>query len=109
MPADSEEQVFEGLGLQYVPPELREDKGEVIEAAEARAIPDLVNERDIKGVFHVHTNFSDGSDGVESMAEAARKLASATSAYPITAGARQRARPEIRRCQEAVGPHRFSQ
>ncbi len=71
--ADSEKQVYERLGLQYVPPEIREDMGE-IEAAEARTIPELVREKDIQGVFHVHTNFSDGSDSVENMAEAARGL-----------------------------------
>jgi DNA polymerase (family X) len=71
--ADSEEQVYERLGLQYVPPEMREDMGE-IEAAEARTIPELVGEKDIRGVFHVHTNFSDGSDSVEDMARAARGL-----------------------------------
>ena len=45
-----------------------------IEAAEAGTIPELVDEKDIQGVFHVHTNFSDGSDSVENMAEAARRL-----------------------------------
>ncbi len=73
VPADSEAEVYERLGLQYVPPELREDMGE-IEAAEARTVPVLVREKDVQGVFHVHTNFSDGSDPVEKMAGAARKL-----------------------------------
>lgn len=71
--AGSEAEVYERLGLQYVPPELREDMGE-IEAAGARTIPELVHEKDIQGVFHVHTDFSDGSDPVERMAEAARRL-----------------------------------
>jgi len=71
--ADREEQVYERLGLQYVPPELREDMGE-IEAAGTGTMPVLVNENDIQGVFHVHTDFSDGSDSVEKMAQAARKL-----------------------------------
>ena len=71
--ADSEKEVYERVKLDYVPPEMREDMGE-IEAAEAGAIPDLVTETDIQGVFHIHTSFSDGSDSVETMAEAARKL-----------------------------------
>ena len=70
---DSEEQVYERLGLSYVPPELREDMGE-IESAQDGTIPELLEEKDIQGVFHIHTNFSDGSDSIESMAEAARKL-----------------------------------
>ncbi len=69
----SEREVYERLGLGYISPEMREDMGE-IEAAQSGAIPDLVEEKDIKGVFHVHTNFSDGSDSVENMAEAARKM-----------------------------------
>ncbi len=71
--ADSEEHVYHRLGLDYIPPELREDMGEV-EAAEAGRIPVLVSEKDIRGVFHIHTDFSDGRDSVEDMAETARKL-----------------------------------
>lgn len=71
--ADSEEHVYHRLGLDYVPPELREDMGE-IEAAEAGRIPVLVSEKDIRGVFHIHTDFSDGRDSVKDMAETARKL-----------------------------------
>lgn len=71
--ADSEEHIYHRLGLDYVAPELREDMGE-IEAAEAGSMPVLVTEKDIQGVFHMHTNFSDGSDSVENMALAARKL-----------------------------------
>ena len=71
--AGSEEEVYRALGLDYIPPEIREDLGE-IEAAETGALPELVEESDIKGVFHIHTEFSDGSDSVEKMVEAARGL-----------------------------------
>jgi DNA polymerase (family X) len=68
----SEKEIFSHLGLQYIPPELRENMGE-IEAAEKGALPSLVEEKDICGLFHVHTNFSDGADSPESMVEAAKK------------------------------------
>ncbi|MBP1750847.1 MAG: hypothetical protein H6Q52_3386 [Deltaproteobacteria bacterium] len=73
VPVGSEEQVYERLGLDYIPPEMREDMGE-IEAAQDGAIPDLIEEKDIQGIFHMHTDFSDGLDSIESMARAARKL-----------------------------------
>lgn len=73
VPVRSEEDVFRALGLAFVPPELREDMGE-IEAAEAGTLPELVVASDITGVFHVHTEFSDGSDTLERMAAAARQL-----------------------------------
>jgi len=69
----SEEDVYRALGLVYIPPELREDMGE-IEAARSGTLPDLVDEPDIKGVFHIHTDFSDGSDPVEKVVDAARRL-----------------------------------
>lgn len=69
----SEEEIFSHLGLHYIPPELRENMGE-IEAAEKGSLPALVHEKDVYGLFHVHTNFSDGTDTLESMVEAARKM-----------------------------------
>src|SRR3989337_584713 len=56
----SEEEIFKALGLTYIPPELREDKGE-IEAAEQGKLPELIEPSDIKGIFHVHTTYSDAS------------------------------------------------
>lgn len=67
----SEEAIYRALGLDYIPPELREDMGEV-EAAEAGKLPDLITTEDILGTFHVHTDFSDGIDELEKMAQAAR-------------------------------------
>lgn len=67
----SEEDVYEALGLAWVPPELREDRGE-IEAAAARALPDLVELADIRGDLHTHSKWTDGRDSIVEMAERAR-------------------------------------
>ena len=64
---ETEEEIYRQLGLPYIPPELREDRGE-IEAAQTGALPDLVDMSDIKGDFHIHTNWSDGRDSIESIA-----------------------------------------
>jgi DNA polymerase (family 10) len=69
----SEAEFFAALGLDYIPPELREDTGE-IEAAEKHALPRLVEVKDIRGVFHNHTTASDGGATLEEMAEAAQAL-----------------------------------
>jgi DNA polymerase (family 10) len=68
-----EADIYRALGMAYIPPELRENTGEM-EAAEAGTLPDLVEVGDIKGVFHCHTTYSDGNNSVEEMAEAARRL-----------------------------------
>lgn len=73
LPAENEEDVYKLLGLSYITPELREGLGE-IEAAEAKHLPKLVKEADIRGVFHVHTTASDGRNTLEQMAEFATKL-----------------------------------
>jgi DNA polymerase (family 10) len=73
LPVKDEADVYEALGLRWLPPELREDTGEV-EAAEAGALPELVTAADIRGVFHNHTTASDGKATLEQMATAARKL-----------------------------------
>ena len=69
----SEEEIYRALGIPFIPPELREDSGE-IEAAEHSELPLLVRLEDIRGTFHVHTEFSDGVDSLEKMAQAAQKL-----------------------------------
>jgi len=68
----SEEEIYERLGLDYIDPLLREDRGE-IEATREHLLPKLVQLRDIKGDFHVHTNASDGNSGLREMAEVAAK------------------------------------
>ncbi|MBC7259815.1 MAG: DNA polymerase/3'-5' exonuclease PolX [Chloroflexi bacterium] len=67
-----EEDVYRTLGLPWIPPELREDRGE-IEAAQAGRLPRLVEEADILGDLHAHTDWSDGAASLEVMAEAARR------------------------------------
>jgi DNA polymerase (family 10) len=69
----SEEEVFKALGLPWIPPELREDRGE-IEAAEKGRLPELVTRDDLCGDLHVHTTATDGDGSIEEMAEAARAL-----------------------------------
>lgn len=70
---DSEEEIYHLLGLQYIPPELREDQGE-IEAAQTNSLPDIVEKTQIKGDLHVHTEWSDGHDSVEAMVLRAQEL-----------------------------------
>ena len=72
-PIATEEEIYSRLGLAYIPPELREDTGE-LEAAEKGELPDLVEVGDVRGDLHVHTNYSDGRGTIESMAEAAIAL-----------------------------------
>ncbi len=66
-----EEQVYERLGYQFIPPELRENSGE-LEAARRGEVPQLVELTDLKGDLHTHTSYSDGRDSLEQMALAAR-------------------------------------
>jgi len=69
----TEEAFYRRLGLEYIPPEIREDQGE-IELAEKGKVPTLVELPDIKGDIHVHSNWSDGRDTIEAMAKAAKAL-----------------------------------
>ena len=70
---ETEEGIYEALGLQHVEPELRENRGE-LEAALERRLPRLVADADLRGDLHMHTTESDGRDTLEAMAEAARRL-----------------------------------
>jgi DNA polymerase (family X) len=70
---ETEEEVYRTLGLDWIPPELRENNGE-IELAEAHALPKLVEQRNIRGDLHMHTTATDGRATLEEMAEAARAL-----------------------------------
>lgn len=68
-----EEDVYKSLGLPWIPPELREDQGE-IEAAMSGNLPVLLGYNEVKGDLHVHSNYSDGTSSLEELAEFARKM-----------------------------------
>ncbi len=70
--ARTEEDVYERLGLPWIPPTLREDRGEVA-AAQRGELPELVTEADIRGDLHTHTNLTDGTAPLEEMLEAAAR------------------------------------
>lgn len=65
----TEEEIYAALGLEWIPPELRENNGE-IEAAEEHRLPALIEEKDIRGDVHMHTVETDGKNTIEEMAEA---------------------------------------
>jgi DNA polymerase (family 10) len=68
-----EADIYKALDLAYIPPELRENMGEM-QAAEEAKLPTLIEEKDIRGTFHVHTTYSDGVNTLEQMASAAKAL-----------------------------------
>ncbi len=70
---ESEEEVYRALGMDYIPPELRENRGEV-EAAMAGKLPHLIEYGDVKGDLQMHTKWSDGANTIEEMVEEARKM-----------------------------------
>jgi DNA polymerase (family X) len=66
----TEEEIYAALGLDWIPPELRENNGE-LEAAEKHTLPILIEQKDIRGDVHMHTNATDGRNTIREMAEAA--------------------------------------
>jgi DNA polymerase (family 10) len=97
------------LGLTYIPPELREDRGEIAAAARG-SLPALVEERDLRGVLHCHSTWSDGANTIREMARAARQAGfgylgmsdhsqEARYAHGMTAGEIRRQHAEIDRLQ----------
>jgi DNA polymerase (family X) len=73
VPLEKEGDLYKKLGMQFIPPELRENTGE-IEASLKNTLPELIDLKDIKGIFHIHTSFSDGYNTVEEMALAAKDM-----------------------------------
>ena len=70
---ENESEVFEKTGLTFIVPELREDEY-FLEKAAAGNLPELITKKDIKGVVHTHTTYSDGLNTLEEMAQAAQKM-----------------------------------
>lgn len=73
IPCPTEEAIYTALDLPYIEPELREGRGE-IEFAAHNKLPRLIQDSDLRGILHCHTAFTDGSNTLEEMAHAARKL-----------------------------------
>ena len=73
LPLKEEKDLHRALGLEYMPPEIREDQGE-IQAAEKKKLPELLTRDEIRGCLHNHTVASDGQDTLEAMAKAAAEL-----------------------------------
>jgi DNA polymerase (family 10) len=69
----TEEEVYAGLDLAWIPPELREDAGEIEQAATGR-LPELIGYGDLRGDLQIQTDWTDGSASIEAMADAAREL-----------------------------------
>ena len=69
---ETEADIYSRLGMDYIPPEMREDRGE-IKLAQEHKIPKLIELNDLKGDLHMHTNDSDGQNTLEEMAAAAEK------------------------------------
>jgi DNA polymerase (family 10) len=74
VPAASEAAIYERLGLSYIPPEMREDCGEIEAALAGESFEDLLRADDIKGMVHCHSQYSDGKDTIEQMALAAEAM-----------------------------------
>jgi len=70
---EEEKEVYRILDLPFIPPELREDRGE-IEAAQENKLPRLIEYSQIRGDLHIHTKWSDGAHAIKQMAEAAKKI-----------------------------------
>lgn len=69
----TEEEIYKKLGMEYIPPELRENTGE-IKAAQEHKLPNLIITKDIKGTFHNHSTWSDGNNSLLEMAQKAEQL-----------------------------------
>jgi DNA polymerase (family 10) len=69
----TEEEVYERLGMDFIPPELRENRGE-LEAARKGELPELIEQGDLRGDLHMHTTLSDGRNSLEEMVATAREL-----------------------------------
>jgi len=114
LPVSSEEEIYSRLGLPFVPPEMREDDGELAAAVEGALPQPLVTEAEVRGMVHCHTTYSDGIHSVEQMARAAESMGmkyltitdhspTASYAHGLTADRLYRQWDEIERVQQKVG------
>jgi DNA polymerase (family 10) len=71
---ENESEIYRRLGMQFVPPELREDEGEIEAALRGKLPEDLITAADIRGMVHCHTTYSDGKHSVEQMVAAAESM-----------------------------------
>ncbi|MHA1267821.1 MAG: DNA polymerase/3'-5' exonuclease PolX [Candidatus Helarchaeota archaeon] len=69
----TENDIYKKLNMQWIPPELRENRGE-IEAAQKNQIPELITFTDIQGDFHIHTHYSDGNNSIQEIASHAKSM-----------------------------------
>lgn len=69
----NEEEIYKKLDLDYIEPEMRENRGE-IEIASNGKLPDLIDYKDIKGDLHIHSNYSDGTETIDTIADRAKKI-----------------------------------
>ncbi|MDD3629311.1 MAG: DNA polymerase/3'-5' exonuclease PolX, partial [Actinomycetota bacterium] len=69
----SEEDIYNFFSMDWIPPELRENYGE-IEAAKNKTLPELIEEKDLKGIFHIHTTYSDGNITLENVVNHLKKM-----------------------------------
>ena len=81
--AASEADIYNALDLDYIPPELRENSGQ-LDAAAAHVLPHLITLADIRGDLHMHTDATDGRDTIREMAKPRSPAASPTSPSPTT-------------------------
>ncbi|MCX7779253.1 MAG: DNA polymerase/3'-5' exonuclease PolX [Patescibacteria group bacterium] len=70
---ENEEEIYQALNMEWIPPEMRENQGE-IEAALAHRLPKVINYKDIKGDLHLHSKWDGGADTIEELALAAQKI-----------------------------------
>lgn len=114
-PIYEERDLYRALDLDYIEPELREDRGE-FEAAENHTLPDLIEVENLRGTFHNHTTASDGRSSLEEMADAAQELGlqylgiadhskSSFQAHGLDAGQLLAQVAEIRRLNAGFGGH----
>ncbi len=110
----TEEEVYGVFDLPWIPPEIREDRGEIEYAQQHRKVPDLIDYNDLRGDLHIHSRYSDGTATIKEIAEFAKEMgyeyiaitdhsASAKYAHGITPERLEKQWEEIERVEKEVG------